>query len=176
VPGGTFGDAPPVMRVRLPRPPDGALHALARILAADRVLRAFVERHQDIAAVSQLHIHRGFRSKRVQIAVQMRPEYHAVIGDFPHPAQAEDLEAARIREDGVGPRHEAVQPTQPADGLMPRAQIQMVGVGQQDLHAEIVGEVALAEPLTVAWVPTGMKTGVSMVPCGVWRRPARARV
>ena len=28
---------------------------------------------------------------------------------------------------------------------MPRAQKKMVGVGQQDLHAEIVGQVALAE-------------------------------
>src|SRR5690242_6938325 len=31
-------------------------------------------------------------------------------------------------------------------------------------------------PLTVAWVPTGMKTGVSTSPWGVWRMPARARV
>src|SRR6266550_711257 len=29
-------------------------------------------------------------------------------------------------------------------------------------------------PLTVAWVPTGMKKGVSTVPCGVVRRPRRA--
>jgi hypothetical protein len=28
----------------------------------------------------------------------------------------------------------------------------------------------------VACVPTGMKTGVSMVPCGVCSKPARARV
>ena len=31
-------------------------------------------------------------------------------------------------------------------------------------------------PLTVPAVPTGMNTGVSTTPCGVWRRPARARV
>ena len=30
--------------------------------------------------------------------------------------------------------------------------------------------------LTVARVPTGMKIGVSMTPCGVCRRPARAPV
>src|SRR4051794_6120493 len=29
-------------------------------------------------------------------------------------------------------------------------------------------------PLTVAWVPTGMKIGVSTVPCGVVSRPVRA--
>src|SRR6476619_7169477 len=29
-------------------------------------------------------------------------------------------------------------------------------------------------PLTAAWVPTGMKTGVSTGPCGVSRRPRRA--
>src|SRR5882757_6724754 len=31
-------------------------------------------------------------------------------------------------------------------------------------------------PFTVACVPTGMKTGVSIVPWAVWRRPARAWV
>src|ERR1051326_7797329 len=31
-------------------------------------------------------------------------------------------------------------------------------------------------PLTVACVPTGMKTGVSTSPCAVWRMPARAPV
>ena len=29
---------------------------------------------------------------------------------------------------------------------------------------------------TVAWVPTGMYTGVSISPWGVWRRPRRAPV
>src|SRR5215467_12505720 len=28
--------------------------------------------------------------------------------------------------------------------------------------------------LTVAWVPIGINTGVSKVPCGVWSRPRRA--
>jgi len=121
------------------------MHALSRILVADRVLRAFIERHQDVAAEGKLHIDGGFRRERVEIAIEMRPEHHAVAGDFAHPAQAEDLVAARIREEGVGPRHEAVQPAHLADNLMPRAQIKMIGVGQQDLHAEIVGQVALAE-------------------------------
>ena len=31
-------------------------------------------------------------------------------------------------------------------------------------------------PLTLALVPTGMKIGVSISPCGVWRMPARACV
>src|ERR1035441_722263 len=33
-----------------------------------------------------------------------------------------------------------------------------------------------ASPFTVAWVPTGMNTGVSTMPCGVCSKPARARV
>jgi hypothetical protein len=37
-----------------------------------------------------------------------------------------------------------------------------------------VGVVALGEPFDGGLrVPTGMKTGVSMVPCGVWSNPAR---
>ena len=31
-----------------------------------------------------------------------------------------------------------------------------------------------ATPFTVAWVPTGMNTGVVTGPCGVWSVPARA--
>src|SRR5260370_37834672 len=31
-------------------------------------------------------------------------------------------------------------------------------------------------PLTVAWVPTGMNTGVLIAPCGVVKRPQRAPV
>src|ERR1022692_2470615 len=33
-----------------------------------------------------------------------------------------------------------------------------------------------ARPFTVAWVPTGMNTGVSTMPWGVCSKPARARV
>ena len=52
----------------------------------------------------------------------------------------------------------------------------MIGVAQNDLRAGIVLELRGRSPLTVACVPTGMNTGVSMVPCAVCSTPARAPV
>ena len=142
------------------------------------ILRAFVEHHQDVAAEGQLRVHGGFRREGVQVAVQVRLEDHALLGDFAQAAQAEHLEAARIGEDGVGPRHEAVQPAQLADQLVARPQITddrcwPAGCATPRSSARS----RWVSPLTVACVPTGMKTGVSMVPCArVQQAGARARV
>src|SRR5262249_34915662 len=59
-----------------------------------------------------------------------------VVRDFAKFGEAEDLVAAGIGENGARPRHEAVQSTELADEFMPRAQIQMVGVGEDDFRAE----------------------------------------
>ncbi|SPF44226.1 conserved hypothetical protein [Candidatus Sulfopaludibacter sp. SbA4] len=81
----------------------------------------------------------------MQIAIEVRLEDDAVLGDLAKAAEAEDLKAPRIGEDGVGPGHEAVQPSHLADELVAGAQVEMVGVGQQDFHAEVFGEIALGE-------------------------------
>ena len=111
----------------------------AGVFVADWILGALVEHHQDVAAEGQLHVDGGFGRERVQVAVQMRLEDDALLGDFPQAAQAEDLEAAGIGEDGAGPRHEAVQPAQLADQFVPGPQKEMIGIGQQNLDVEIVG-------------------------------------
>ena len=71
---------------------------------------------------------------------------HALLVDLAQTAQAEDLKSARIGEDRVGPGHELVQSAHLADEFVPGPQVEMIGVGQQDLHAEIFGQVALGEP------------------------------
>ena len=119
---GDLGHPPAVMLVGLARPAHGALHALARVLVADRIFGTFVEHHADVAAEGQLRVDRGFRREGVQVAVQVRLEDHALLGDFAQAAEAEDLEAAGIGEDGVGPRHEAVQAAHVADQLVAGAQ------------------------------------------------------
>ena len=58
-------------------------------------------------------------------------------------AQAEDLEAARVGEDRARPGHELVQTAQLADQLVAGTQKQVIGVGQDDLGVEFVGQVAL---------------------------------
>ena len=66
-----------------------------------------------------------------------------------------------------------MQPAELLDELRAGAEVQVVGVAEDDLRAELL-ELARSTALTVARVPTGMKTGVSMTPCAVVRRPARA--
>ncbi len=134
------------MGMGLARPADGAVHAFAGVLMADGVLGAFVKRHEDVAAEGELGIHGGFGSEGVQIAIEVRLKDDALVGDFAQAGEAEDLEAAGIGEDGVGPRHEAVQAAHAADGFVAGAEVEVIGVGEQDFDAEIGGEVALVEP------------------------------
>ena len=54
--------------------------------------------------------------------------------------QAEDLKAAGIREDGMRPAHKFMQSAQAANTLMPRAQIEMVGIAQQNLGVDFFQE------------------------------------
>ncbi len=63
---------------------------------------------------------------------------HAFFGDLAQAGEAEDLEAAGIGEDGVGPGHEAVQSAELADEFVAGAQVEMIGVGEEDVDAEVV--------------------------------------
>ncbi len=105
---------------------------------AGRVFQAFVERHHDVAAERELDVHGGFGREQMRVAIQMRAEQHALFGDLAQIAQAEDLEAAGVGEDGARPGHEAVQAAELADQFVAGAQEEMVGVGEDDLGVEIV--------------------------------------
>ena len=99
----------------------------------------------------------------------------AVLVDLAQVAQRDDLEAARVGQDRPVPVHEPVQPAEARDPLVARAQVQVIGVGEDDRsrrRARSSGESAL----TVAFVPTGMNCGVSTTPCGKVSRPVPARV
>ncbi len=89
---------------------------------AGRIGQAFVEHHHDVAAERHLHIDGRLRREQVRIAVQMRAEQHAFLGDLAQSVQTEDLETSRIGQDRPRPGHEPVQPAEFADGLVPRPQ------------------------------------------------------
>jgi hypothetical protein len=55
-----------------------------------------------------------------------------------------------------------VQPAHAPDGLVPGPQVEVIGVAQDDLRAQLFEHV-LRNGLDRAGVPTGMKTGVSTV-------------
>jgi hypothetical protein len=66
----------------------------------------------------------------VRVAVQVRLEDDAFVGDLAQTGEAEDLVAAGIGEDGAGPGHEAMQAAELADQFVAGAQEEMVGVGR----------------------------------------------
>ena len=71
-------------------------------------------------------------------AIQMRAEFHTFIAHFAQLAEAENLEAAGIGEQGPLPGHEAVQTAQLAHLFGARPQIKMIGIGQQDLRVQLL--------------------------------------
>src|SRR5581483_107862 len=66
----------------------------------------------------------------------MRAEGHAFFADLAQIAQAEDLEAARVGEDGARPGHEKMQTAKLADQVDSGPEVKMIGIAEQDLDAE----------------------------------------
>ncbi len=136
------------------RPADGAAHGLIRGFVTRRIFEALVERHHDVAAERELDVDRGFGREHVRVAIQMRAEEHAFFRDFAQIAEAEDLEAARVRQDRARPGHEVVQPAEVADQFVAGAEEEVIGIGQDDFGVELVrrgGEIALHDALD-AWL------------------------
>src|SRR6202790_5827743 len=67
----------------------------------------------------------------------MRAKGHALIRNFAQFGKTEHLEAARIGQNRMRPGHELVQPAESAHSFMPRTQIQMISIGENDLDAQL---------------------------------------
>ena len=134
-----------VVNERFLRPADGPLHGDAGVFVADRIGRAFIEHHQDVAAECQLDVHGGGRRELVRVAIQMRLEGDAFVGDLAQPGKAEHLVAAGIGQDRARPGHETVKSPEVPDQFVAGAQEEMVGVAEDDAGLEIVPQIALAE-------------------------------
>ena len=90
------------------------------------------------------------------------------------PGQGEHLEAAGVGEHGPVPAHELVQAAHGLHRLIPGAQVEVVGVGQLHLAADLLQIQGGHRPLMAPWVPTFMNTGVCTVPWGQVNTPRRA--
>ena len=76
----------------------------------------------------------------------MRTKRHALFIYFAQFVKTEYLKAAGVGEYGPRPRHKLMQPAKLADNLNSRAKIKMIGIAQQNLHAEIFQQI-LRNPL-----------------------------
>src|SRR5579871_3368163 len=90
-------------------PAQGELHGMAGALAIGGILGALVEGHDDVGAESDLGGDRALRAEEMGGAVEVRAEGDAVLADLAQVAQAEDLEAPGVGQDGAVPAHEMMQ-------------------------------------------------------------------
>ena len=71
-------------------------------------------------------------------AVQMGLELHAVFIELAQLGQREHLESAAVGQYRAIPVHEAVQPARLGDQILAGAQMQMIGVGEDNLRADLL--------------------------------------
>jgi hypothetical protein len=101
------GPAPPG-RSRTLRPQRRPCDGCGDLVARRRQLDALIEHHRDVDAESFLKRDDAFGREAVRRAVEMRAKGDAVIVDAAARLEAEDLKAARIRQERAVPGHEAV--------------------------------------------------------------------
>lgn len=147
-------------------PANGAFHGGSGGFVADGVGRAFVEDHHDVAAEGQLGVDGGGRGEFVGVSVEVGLEGDAFFGNFPQGGQAEDLEATRVGEDGTGPVHEFVEAAEFSDQFVAGAEVQVIGVAEDDGGLEFVVEVALGEAFNGALGADGHEDGGGDVAVG----------
>ena len=152
-------------------------HRLPRPLIRRRMLDTLIKHHRNIRPQSNLHIHRVLRREEMFAPIQMRPKLHPFRRNLPQPAQTEHLKPTRVRQHRPLPTHKPMHSTHPPHQLMPRPQIEMIRIRQNDLRALPPRQSPPAHPartaFTEAAVPTGINTGVSTTPCGSVNRPLR---
>ncbi|SRR5579871_3269922 len=71
----------------------------------------------------------------------MGSEGDSFFGDAAQVVEAENLETARVRQNRTGPAHELVQSAKAANQFMPRTQIEMVGISQNNLGVKIFKDI-----------------------------------
>ena len=124
------------------------------------IWRAFVEGHDHIGAQGVLDLDRFFRTEEQRFTADMGPEGDPFLRNLTQLAETEHLKPAAVGQYPAIPVHKAVQPPCLPDDLMTRTEIEMVRIAQND-PAPISFNSSGLIVLTVAWVPTGMNTGVS---------------
>src|SRR5271170_4395129 len=128
------------------RPLHGAQHGRPRHFITDRIRRALIENHGNVAAKSQLRVNRRLRRKQMRVAIQVRAKEYALIANLAIVVQAEHLKAAGVGQDRPVPRHKPMQPAQLLDQFRTRSQEQMISVGENDLGIQLASQIALQHP------------------------------
>ena len=99
-------------------------------------MRALVELHDDVGADGLLDAHVVLGRPAMPGTVHNGAEVHAIGIELERVGEREDLEAAAVGEHGMIPVHETVDTTGLADDVDAGPQVQVVGVGEDDLGVQ----------------------------------------
>ncbi len=128
------------------RPAEGALHGRLGAQSAARTFLAIwrltlVERHRHVRTQRLLDLHRPLRSEVAATPVERRREGEALLVDLHPVGEGGHLEATAVGDPGPAPAGEAVQSAGPRHQLLAGSLVEVVGVGEKHLCAEL-GEIA----------------------------------
>ena len=118
------------------------LHGRFGIRLVRRTRTTLIKRHHDVRAYLSLYIHHALGGKQQFAAVDMAGELHAFLCHLADVGEGEYLVAAGVGKYGSCPSLEAVQPTRLVQDLRARAEVEVVGVAEDDLRLDIVLKVA----------------------------------
>ena len=114
---------------------------LAGIIVVAGTRRALVKRHHDVAANAALDVHYLLGREQVLAAIDVAAEGHSLVGQLAVLGQREDLETAAVGEDGAVPTVELVKATGTLNDVHARAQVQVIGIAQNDLRLDVLAQL-----------------------------------
>ena len=118
----------------------GQSQGVLGILIVALARRTLIERHHDIGTDDTLGIHHVLRGEDMLGTVDMTTELASLLAQLSDTGQGEDLETTRVGQDRTVPCVELMQATGLTQGVETRAQVQVVGVAQDDLSLHLFTE------------------------------------
>ena len=129
------------------QPPLRQRQRLGRIVARGIPRRALVEGHHYVGADRTFGVDHILGREQMARAVYVRTEVASLLLELAALRQREDLKAAAVGEHRPLPCRETVHATRLLHDAHTRAQVEMVGVGQNDARTGIVPQVAVEDAL-----------------------------
>ena len=120
------------------QPAGSALAAVLGVIMLSGVLYTLVKGHGDGGTEICLDLHTFLRTHEDAVAVEVRGKGHALLGDLAQLCQTEYLKSAAVGQDRPVPAGKPVQAAHIRYQLVAGTQMQMVGIAQHDLRADIL--------------------------------------
>jgi hypothetical protein len=133
-----------------------------------------IEDHHDVAVQIVLDVDHLLRGEEVFASVDVAAKFDPRFGRFGDVAEAECLKPAAVGQKALRIGGKSVQSSEFGDRFIPRTQISMISIGEDDLGIEQIGHVGHIERFDRSYRPYGHKIGVWMVECAVVMVHARA--